>query len=85
MRSINVQPEMKPVDFHLEKGNTLRVRVVDKDKNPLEGVRISLGRCAATRLVAFQYGGRDRRRGTLDLDLGAQGRGGIRYRHGRTT
>lgn len=41
LRSINVQPKMKPVDFQLEKGNSLRVRVVDKDGKPIAGVFVT--------------------------------------------
>ncbi len=41
VRSINVQPQMKPVDFSLEKGNTLRVRVVDKDGKPISGIFVT--------------------------------------------
>ena len=39
--SINVEPQMKPVDFSLEKGNTLRVRVVDKDGKPIHGIFVT--------------------------------------------
>ena len=41
MRNINVQSPMKPVDFRLEKGNPLRVRVVDKAGKPLRGIFVS--------------------------------------------
>jgi len=41
IRSLNVQPGMKAVDFRLEKGSVLQVRVVDKDNKPLEGIRIA--------------------------------------------
>lgn len=41
LRSINVQPQIKPVDFRLEKGNTLRVRVVDKEGKPISGVFVT--------------------------------------------
>ncbi|MEN6497446.1 MAG: carboxypeptidase regulatory-like domain-containing protein, partial [Thermoguttaceae bacterium] len=40
LRSVNVQAGMAPVDFRLEKGKTLRVRVVDRENKPVEGVRI---------------------------------------------
>jgi protocatechuate 3,4-dioxygenase beta subunit len=43
LRQINVQPKMKVVDFHLEKGKTIKLRVVDKDDKPVEGVNISPG------------------------------------------
>ena len=45
--SINVEPQMKPVDFSLEKGNTLRVRVVDKDGKPIHGIFVTPDTCAA--------------------------------------
>ena len=38
LRNLNVQGAMEPVDFHLEKGHLLRVRVVDKDNHPIPGV-----------------------------------------------
>lgn len=41
LRALDVQPEMKPVDFQLEKGNTLRVRVVDQENQPVEGAFMS--------------------------------------------
>jgi beta-lactamase regulating signal transducer with metallopeptidase domain/protocatechuate 3,4-dioxygenase beta subunit len=41
LRSIDVQAQMEPVDFHLEKGNTLRVRVVDKEGKPIRGVFVT--------------------------------------------
>jgi beta-lactamase regulating signal transducer with metallopeptidase domain/uncharacterized GH25 family protein/thiol-disulfide isomerase/thioredoxin/Leucine-rich repeat (LRR) protein len=41
LRNINAQPSMKPVDFQLEKGNSLRVRVVDKDGKPLAGIFVT--------------------------------------------
>ena len=34
-------PSMKPVDFRLEKGNTLRVRVVGKDGKPIPGIFVT--------------------------------------------
>ncbi|NQT14484.1 MAG: carboxypeptidase regulatory-like domain-containing protein, partial [Planctomycetes bacterium] len=41
LRSVNVQSRMTPVDFQLEKGNTLRVRVVGKDGKPISGVFVT--------------------------------------------
>ena len=41
LRNINVQPAMEPVDFQLEKGNTLRVRVVGKDGKPIPGIFVT--------------------------------------------
>ena len=41
LRKLEIEPDMKPVDFQLEKGNTLRVRVVDKENQPLQGVFMS--------------------------------------------
>ncbi|MHB1037353.1 MAG: carboxypeptidase regulatory-like domain-containing protein [Pirellulales bacterium] len=38
---IKVQPGMNPVDSRLEKGKTLRVRVVDKSGKPLEGIDVA--------------------------------------------
>ncbi len=41
LRSVNVQPRIEPVDFQLEKGDTLRVRVVGKDGKPIPGVFVT--------------------------------------------
>lgn len=41
LRSVNVQSPMNPVHFQLEKGNTLRVRVVGKDGKPISGVFVT--------------------------------------------
>jgi beta-lactamase regulating signal transducer with metallopeptidase domain/uncharacterized GH25 family protein len=41
IRDLKVRPGIKPVDFRLEKGSTLRVRVVDRDNRPLEGIYIA--------------------------------------------
>jgi hypothetical protein len=41
LRSLNVQSRMKPVDFQLEKGNPLRVRVVGRDGKPIPGVFVT--------------------------------------------
>ena len=41
IRNLYVQPDMKPVDFRLKKGQMLRVRIVDKEDKPLEGIRIA--------------------------------------------
>ncbi|MHB1034018.1 MAG: carboxypeptidase regulatory-like domain-containing protein [Pirellulales bacterium] len=43
LRSLNVQPGMGAVDFQLEKGKTLRVKVVGKDGRSLAGVFASPG------------------------------------------
>lgn len=41
LRIIQVQSRMKPVDFRLEPGNTLRVRVVGKDGKPIRGIFVT--------------------------------------------
>ena len=41
LRSVNIQSPMKPVDFQLERGNVLRVRVVGKDGKPIRGVFVT--------------------------------------------
>ena len=41
LRNIDVQPQIKPVDLRLEKGNSLRVRVVDKDGKPIAGIFVT--------------------------------------------
>jgi len=41
LRDVNVRAGITALDFRLEKGSTLRVRVVDTAGKPVEGVRIS--------------------------------------------
>jgi protocatechuate 3,4-dioxygenase beta subunit len=41
LREVNIRGGITPLDFRLEKGSTLRVRVVDTAGKPVEGVRIS--------------------------------------------
>ncbi len=41
LQSVNVQSGMKPVDFQLAQGNTLRVRVVGKDGKPISGIFVT--------------------------------------------
>ena len=41
MHGIDVQPPIKAVDFRLDSGNTLRLRVVDKEGKPMGGVFVT--------------------------------------------
>ncbi len=43
MKKIDVQPGMKPVDFRLEPGKELRLRIVDRAGKPIPGVSVSIG------------------------------------------
>ena len=52
IRNLNVQSGMKPVDFRLEKGNVLRLRIVDKDNRPIQGVFVSVDTWRGHRTLA---------------------------------
>ncbi|MGD0517195.1 MAG: carboxypeptidase regulatory-like domain-containing protein, partial [Thermoguttaceae bacterium] len=41
LRNIDVKDRMPPVDFSLEKGGVIRIRVIDKDGKPVEGVHMA--------------------------------------------
>jgi thiol-disulfide isomerase/thioredoxin/protocatechuate 3,4-dioxygenase beta subunit len=42
LKKIEITPGMKPVDFRLEAGKELRVRVVDRSGKPIPGVNVSI-------------------------------------------
>ncbi len=44
MQELRVEPDMKPVDFHMKPGGTIRIRVVDSQGNPVPKARILLQR-----------------------------------------
>ena len=64
-------PQMEPVDFQLEKGNALRVRVVDKDGKPIPGVFVTPDTWRGKRVLCDLGDPRqNRRRGALELGPG---------------
>ncbi|MCL2119929.1 MAG: carboxypeptidase regulatory-like domain-containing protein [Planctomycetaceae bacterium] len=43
MKQVEFRKNMKPVDFTLKPGKTLEIRFVDKDGNPVPGVKLTMG------------------------------------------
>ena len=81
-----VAPDMKPVEFRLGPGHTLRGRVVDRDGKPLDGVTIQAMDWKGHMLARLEN--EDQRGGTLHLGFRAARAGAsdaheARLRHGR--
>ena len=58
----------KPLEFKLEPGETIRIRVVDTDGSPIEGVNVSAGTYKGYRRVVRMGKSGDQRRITTDAD-----------------
>ncbi len=53
LKKVEITPGMKPVDFRLEPGKELRLRVVDRSGKPIPAVNVSIDRWRGVR-VALQ-------------------------------
>lgn len=56
LRQIDTQQKKDAIDFHLEKGNTIKLRVVDKDNKPISGVNIVPGTWLGYRTLVAEAG-----------------------------